>query len=348
MKIKSFKIFINILTIAGLAALIYFSRTQIGDAFKKLADLNFFWLVLIIPLQLLNYYSAAKFYQTYLKGLGTALPLKQLYFASLEMNFVNNVLPSGGVSGFGYLRSRLRQLGVPSSKSTLTQLSRHSLTFASFIIYLLIAMFLLALFGNASRIMITVSMSLIFLVITGASLAIYLISSASRIKKFMAALPNLINKIFNIFRRKKQPTIDVERIERLFGQLHNDYLHVRRNWRSLKRPFMWTMLMNLTELSTIFTVYLAFGSLVNPGAIIVAYAVASLAGLVAVLPGGVGIYEGLMTAILASAGIPKALALSATLVYRVLTMVIFLPIGFILYQIAMRSNDESTADDITN
>jgi uncharacterized protein (TIRG00374 family) len=88
--------------------------------------------------------------------------------------------------------------------------------------------------------------------------------------------------------------------------------------------------------------------LVNPGAIIVAYAVASMAGLVAVLPGGVGVYEGLMTAILASAGIPKALALSATLVYRVLTMVIFLPIGFILYQIALRKNDEPTSDDIAN
>lgn len=348
MKIKSLKLWINVLTFVGLVALIYFTRVQIVDAFKKLADLNFFWLILIIPLQLLNYFSVAKFYQTYLKGLGSEVPIKQLYRASLEMNFVNNVFPSGGVSGFGYLRSRLRRIGVPSSKSTLTQLSRHSLTFTSFIIYLLVAIFLLAIFGNASRIMVAVSVSIIFLVIIGASLMIYLISSANRIKRFMAALPNLINKIFNVFKRKKKPTIDVERIEELFGQLHHDYLHVRRNWRSLKRPFIWTMLMNLTELSTIFTVYLAFGSLVNPGAIIVAYAVASMAGLVAVLPGGVGVYEGLMTAILASAGIPKALAISATLVYRVLTMVIFLPIGFILYQIALRKDDEPTANDITN
>jgi uncharacterized protein (TIRG00374 family) len=116
---------------------------------------------------------------------------------------------------------------------------------------------------------------------------------------------------------------------------------IHRVWKSLKRPFFWTLMMNFTELSTIMVVYFAFGRAVNFGAVIIAYAVANIAGLVAVLPGGVGIYEGLMTGVLAGAGIPKALALSATLVYRVLNMSIFLPIGFVLYQMAMR-RDETT------
>lgn len=344
MKLKSFKLWLNILTIIGLGVLIYFSRSQIFETFKKLADLNFFWLILILPLQIFNYLSVAKFYQSYLKELGENINTKKLYAIALEINFINNVFPSGGVSGFGYLRSRLKRMGVPTSKSTLTQLSRHSLTFLSFIIYLLFAMFLLSLFGNASRLMVFVSLSIIFLVIVGAALLIYLISSASRIKKFVATLPNLINAIFNRFKNNHRPTIDVDRIERTFGQLHSDYMHIRKNWSSLKKPFMWTMLMNFTELSTIFVVYLAFGYLVNPGAIIVAYAVASIAGLISILPGGVGVYEGLMTAILTSAGIPNALALSATLVYRVMTMVIFLPIGFVLYQISQRNNYELSTD----
>ena len=344
MKIKSLKLWLNIFTFVGLGALIFFSRTQILETFRKLADLNYFWLFLILPLQYLDFLADAKYYQSYLRGLGEDISTKELYKASLEINFVNNVFPSGGLSGFSYLRSRLKRLGVPSSKSTLTQLSRHSLVFLSFIVYLLAAMFFLSIFGSASRIMVAVSVSIIFLVIIGAALALYLISSSYRIKKFMAALPRLVNAVFNIFKRKKKPTIDVERIERLFEQLHSDFMHVKRNWKSLKKPFIWTMVTHLTELSTIFTVYLAFGSIVNPGAIIVAYAVANIAGLVSVLPGGVGVYEGLMTAILASAGIPKALALSATLVYRVLTMVIFLPIGFVLYQIALKKSDEQFTD----
>lgn len=341
MKLKPFKLILNIITIVGLILLIILARNQIIDVFKRLADLNYFWLILIIPLQIINFFSAGKYYQTYLKAMGENVTAKNMFSVALEINFVNLVLPSGGVSGFGYLNMRLKQFGVSSSKSTLLQVSRHSLTFLSFIIYLLFAMFMLVIFGSVNRIMIAISMAIIMLVIVAVTLALYLISSSSRIKKFVSALPNVINWAFNKFKRIKKPTIDIEKLEKSLDDFHDDYVQIMQDRKNLKEPFKWTMLMNLTELSTIFVVYLAFGSLVNPGAIIIAYAFASLAGLVAVFPGGVGVYEGLMTAIMASAGIPNALALSATLVYRVCTMVIFIPIGFILYQIALRKNNES-------
>ena len=70
-----------------------------------------------------------------------------------------------------------------------------------------------------------------------------------------------------------------------------------------------------------------------------------MAGLLAVLPGGVGVYEGLMTAVLTASGIPKALALSATVVYRILNMLLFLPPGFVLYQMALRRTNPSEIPD---
>jgi uncharacterized protein (TIRG00374 family) len=165
---------------------------------------------------------------------------------------------------------------------------------------------------------------------------VYIISDEQRIKQFTAALPKLINRAANKFRSKKKPTINVQRIEELFGDLHEDYVRVRKNWKDLRYPFFWTMVMNLTEITTIFIVYLSFAEIVNPGAIIISYAVANVAGLVAVLPGGVGVYEGLMTGVMASAGIREALALSATVVYRVFNMGIFLPIGYFFYQRSMK------------
>jgi uncharacterized protein (TIRG00374 family) len=152
-------------------------------------------------------------------------------------------------------------------------------------------------------------------------------------------LPNLVNRVFSFFHKDNKRPINVEKIEKLFGDLNNDYKHVKKNWRDLRYPFMWSMLMNFTEIMTIFVVYLSFGELVNPGAIIISYAVANIAGLVSILPGGVGIYEGLMTAVMASAGVNKALALSATVVYRVFNMSIFLPIGYYFYQKALKKDD---------
>lgn len=339
MNTRSFKFWLNILTFVALGLLIFFTRDQIAEAFNTFTRLNLLWLLLVIPIQLFNHFSVAKFYQSYLKTLDEKIKTLELYKVSLEMNFVNNVFPSGGVSGFGYLGVRLRKLGVRGSKSALLQTSRHFLTFLSFIIYLLLALVLLSVFGSASRFIILIASSLSSLIIFGSLGLIYVISNERRIKHFTAALPNLANSIIGFFHRKNKHPINVEKIERLFVDLHGDYVHVRKNWRNLRYPFMWTMLMNFTEILTIFVVYLSFSELVNPGAIIISYAVANIAGLVSILPGGVGIYEGLMTAVMASAGVNKALALSATVVYRVFNMGIFLPIGFVFYQRALKVKD---------
>jgi uncharacterized protein (TIRG00374 family) len=99
----------------------------------------------------------------------------------------------------------------------------------------------------------------------------------------------------------------------------------------LLRPLIYALLANSAEVLTIYSVYLAFGEFVNIGAVIIAYAIANFAGLVSVLPGGVGIYEALMTAVLATAGVPPGISLPVTVMYRILNMSLQLPIGYYFY-----------------
>jgi len=337
MNFKSIKFWINGLTILALGLLVVFARDQIAEAFRTLADLNLLWLVLVIPIQIMNHTAVAKFYQSYLKTLGEKIRTKELMKVSLEMNFVNNVFPSGGVSGFGYLGVRLKKLGVRGSKATLLQTSRHILTFLSFIVYLLIALLLLAVFGDASRVIVLIATSLSMGIVFASIVLTYIISDEARVKQFTAALPKLVNQLVKAVHKDNKQPINIKKIEGLFGDLHKDYVHVRKSWKDLRFPFFWTMVMNFTEILTIFIVYLSFAEIVNPGAIIISYAVANVAGLVAVLPGGVGVYEGLMTGVMASAGINEALALSATVVYRVVNMGLFLPVGYIFYSRALKN-----------
>ena len=70
--------------------------------------------------------------------------------------------------------------------------------------------------------------------------------------------------------------------------------------------------------------------------IVLAGPVANFAGLVSVLPGGVGIYEALMTAVLASTGVPAGVSLPVTVMYRVVNTIIQLPPGYYLYQRNLR------------
>ncbi len=346
MKIKSIKFWINAITLLALGLLIFFARDQIAEAFRTILTLNMAWLLLIIPIQVGNYVSVGKFYQTYLRTMGENLKFSSLFKIGLEMNFVNNVFPSGGVSGFGYLSMRLKRLGVPGSKTTLLQTSRYILTFLTFIIYLIIALFLLSIFGSAGRFLIFVATLLSSGIITLTAVLLYIISDEKRITSFMSFLPKAINRVFRRFHRESKNLIDIQKVDTLFHDLHKDYVHVVAHWRDLRYPFLWTMMMTFTEISTIFVVYLAFGELVNPGAIIISYAVANIAGLVSILPGGIGIYEGLMTGVMTSAGVERGLALSATVVYRVLNMALFLPIGYVLYHKALRSGSEPKSKSV--
>ncbi len=340
---KRVRTIINVVTIVALIVLLYFSWDQIQEGLRQIGGAKWSIIFLMIPMQLLNYYAIARLYQDYLKSMGETVKMSSMYKIVLELNFVNHVFPSGGVAGFSYLGLRLRTHGVPVARTTLAQTMRFAATFISFLLVLFFGMFLLSFSNQVGGLTLFIGVSITVLTIIGALGGVFIVSSESRIKAFTAFLPKLLNKILSPF-TKKANSIDINRIEHLFVDLHKDYVIVLKDKNSLKRVFLWALLINITEIATAYLAYIALGHLVNPGAVILAYAVASFAGLIAILPGGIGVYEALMTGVLTGAGVPKALALSATLVYRIFCMIIFLPIGFVLYQIALRKGEAKVPD----
>lgn len=332
---KNWKAILNAVTIVLLGAAIYFVRKDVGSVLSDFAKINAIALILMIPLQLLNYSAYAHMYQDLLGMLGSRQPLKRMYKIALELNFVNHVFPSGGVSGFSYFTARLKPYGVSTSQSTLTQTLRFILTFASFVILLFIGLFMLALGGSASNMTILITCSLAFLTVFVIVVGMYVISNKKRIHSFTQTLTIYINKAIHVIRPKHPETINLKRVEKVFNETHDNYLLLKEKFPAMKSPFFYSILANVTELATIYVVYIAYGQFVNPGAVIIAYALANFAGLIAVLPGGIGVYEGLMTAVLISAGVPAGLAISVTVMYRVINMALSLPVGYYFYHKAI-------------
>lgn len=336
-----FKAWMNVITLVALVVLVYLSRHQFEDVFANVSQLSFVPLLLLIPLKLYNFYTIAKMYQEYLKVLGEhKASIKELFKASIEMNFVNLVFPSGGVSGFSYLSLRLRPLGVSTAKTTMIQAARFVLVFLSFLILIFVGMFLLAVVGQASRMTILVGSSIASLTLFGTIVVVYVISNRARIKAFTAFLPKAINYVGRLFHSKKRELISIARVEKVFEELHDDYIQIARDFRKLKKTFFWALMINVSELVLIYMAFVAHGQWINPGALIIGYAVANFAGLVALF-GGAGVYEFLMTSVMASAGVPAALALSATLLYRVMNIVIFIPVGYFLYRRFLKERDKA-------
>lgn len=336
---KRWKIIVNTVTFVAFALLIYLVRHEIIDTLKQIDDVKWWALLIMVPAQALNFYAYALMYDDLLRFLGTKIKRTTLFRTTLELNLVNHVFPSGGVSGFSYFSLRLRKYGVTAGKSTLIQLMRFILIFVSFQAVLFIGLMALAFSGGVNNFVLLIAGSIATLLVVGTLLLAYVIGSKQRISQFFTAVTRLFNRLVSIFRRNQPETINVARAQKAFIELHENYLLIRKDFSVLRKPLLHALIANATEILTLYVVFVAFGFWVNPGAVILAYAVANFAGLVSVLPGGVGVYEAMMTAVLTSAGIPAGISLPVVIMYRVLTMLMQLPLGYFLYNKAVQDND---------
>jgi uncharacterized protein (TIRG00374 family) len=322
---------ITIATLFALAVLVYVSRHQIADTFANLGQVQASLLIFLVAWKVLAFHGYTVLFQDLFKILGKKISYVPMYKAALELNFVNNVFPSGGVTGFSYFSLKMHDFGVSAGKSTLVQLMKHVLVFVSFQILIFGGLFWLAVFDKVSNLTILVASSLATLLLVGTLLAAYIIGSEKRIDSFFTYLTKILNKIIHFVRTNHPETINIVAARKMFFDLHENYLILKKKYRKLTRPMLNATLANIAEVATLYSVFLAFGEAVNPGAVIIAYAVANFAGLISILPGGVGIYEGLMVAVLATAGVPPHVSIPAVIMYRILTMLIQLPAGYFFY-----------------
>lgn len=325
----------NILTVATfllLGVIIYTAREQFQNAYQDLKQVNLWWIAATIPLQALNFYIYGRMYQNFFRLLGHAIQYRFMFRTVLELNFVNHVFPSGGVSGFSYFSAAMWQKRVSTAKSTLVQTMRFVFTFISFQMLLFVALLLLAIDGKANNFMLLVAA----MVATGLVFAtvgiIFIISSKKRIKGFFTFLTKAINKLIAVIRPHRTETINVSKARALFNEFHEDYLVLRNNISQLKQSLLHGMGVNLTEILTVYVVFLAFGEFANLGVVILAYAVANFAGLISPLPGGAGVYEALMVGVLTAGGVTVAVGLPVVIMYRVICVVLQLPVGGYWYQ----------------
>lgn len=341
---RRWKLLLNIVTIVALIVLAFTIRHQLSVTLANLTKVKAWVLLLIIPIEFLNYHAQTKLYQKLFAVFDEKLSYRNLMRVSLELNFVNHVFPSGGVSGISYFGFKMRQFDIRATKATLVQTMKLILLFVSFELLLLLAMLLLAISGRTSDLIILIGGVLTTLVVFGTAAFVFVIGAQARIDAFVSGITGLFNRLIRFVRPYHPEVINIAQVRQIFEDFHRDYLVLQSRYKKLKEPFWWALLANVTEVLVIYVVYVSFGAYVSLGAVILAYGVANFAGLVSVLPGGVGIYEALMTAVLVAAGVPARLSLPVTVMYRVLNTLLQLPPGYVLYHATLRQRPKMAAN----
>lgn len=331
----SFRAWLSVVTLVLIAIIIFFSRHELLQAWHLLGQVNLWILLLLIPGQLLMYYAGGEMMFSYLrnkKSIESVGPL-ELARMSLEMNFVNHILPSGGVSGISYMTWRLGKHGIPPSRATMAQMVRYVMGFASFITLLAVAVLMVTEDGNINRVIILVSSTLVSGMVGLGFGGAYLLSNEARLVKFSKWLARTLNRTVRkvTFGRVKS-VVQAAKLEIYFSEMHTDYVALRKDKRLLLRPFLWGLLFNAADVGLFLITFWALGQPVNPAPILIAYGVATAAGFLVITPGGAGAYEAIMVTFLALAGLEKDTAIAGILLTRVIILLGTIGLGYLFYQ----------------
>ncbi len=315
--------------------------------------LNIWILLLLIPEQVLMYYAAGQIYFAFLKQRKNfKMSQAKLTRISLEINFVNHALPSGGASGLAYLIWRLKDMGITAGQISFVHVLRYGIcaianTIQTFIAIAIVLIAGCVLPGKHW------TLGLAALVALGIQMVIVTVILIVRKQKNIDWLSDKATKLVNglmkkLSRGKKRKYLKENSVKNFFDDLRGDYLQLKKNKRILWKPVIWGAFYSFLELATYWVVACSLGHPEILPQIMIAEGVASVVGTVMVTPGGLGGYEGAMVLIMVATGVNPSIAVITVIVTRICVMLGTVISGWGFYQQALMSRKDKFKVDKKN
>lgn len=343
-KLKSPFFWLILVAAIGFAILLYSSRGLLYETWLviKTADIR---LVLLLPaIQVVNYFFIGGYYRTMFGFFDTKISAARSWGVVASLNFVNQILPSGGLSGITYLAYGFRS-NLAVGKTTMIQTGRYVFSLATYVFIVPFALALMfssgsdegSLNGVAGELLADwygIATAIIFVILIVVS--ILLLRSVKTTQKVADFFRRVLNKILWIF--TKREVVSHKTTNKLVRDFHDGIDFFKQQKGHLLKPYGYMMLSVSMELSIVYVSLLAVGAEVSFAVAFASFVAANIAGVVSIIPGDVGIHETVMVATLVAFGVPAPQALSAVLLYRVFNKVIFLPVGFYFYSVLLKPN----------
>lgn len=291
----------------GLVGVFLSSRNELNAAITYLQTADLTFLILLVPVIFLMYYSAGRIWYPYLREEG--LKAGTLGRIQYELNFVNTVLPFYNLPSFTYDVARLQALGVSKLKSGALYVFRYFITIATKWVEIAIALILLIVLGQTGEMSnwaVGITALLTIAILAGLSIVVVLFIKNIRIPKILLSSARF-GRVAQLAQKKLD---DVFRTLKLaFGDM-----------RAFIAAFSWGMLYSLLEVLPFLVVALAMGHAELFLPIVVAAGVAITVGVLIPTPMGIGGFDGIMIGFLGSMGPGIALASAIVLTTRILVL----------------------------
>jgi uncharacterized protein (TIRG00374 family) len=127
------------------------------------------------------------------------------------------------------------------------------------------------------------------------------------------------------------PRLGPDRVERVVRDVGNSLTHLAHDHRLVRRAMLWAALNWLLDAASLWCFIAAFGHLINPIELFVAYGIANVLAALPITPGGLGVIEASAAALLVGFGLTSVVATLSVLAWRVVNFWLPIPLGALAY-----------------
>ena len=287
------------------------------------------WLALAAVAILVGFLCAGQIYGRVLATLGYTAPSLWLCAAALVTMLLSQALPFGTVASYAFLTTSLRKRGVPaSSVAVIASLELLSWGGAMLILFIYGMIYVLITTSNGTLARASLSGFAMVVVLIGGYL--YLGTRPRDTLQIWAMnIKRTIERIFG-------PTWHDSQVQRMIDEItHNRQLIADQPWQVLSLIFLQLTIFTLHSLALLAILY-SLGVVIGPLATLAAYGLALIVSTYTVLPAGGGTVEAALTVGLTIQGVPLEAALGATVLFRLFSFWLLLPLGAVCYRVLMR------------
>jgi putative heme transporter len=318
------------LAVTVLAVEVVLVWDQLAKAWKSLLSANWWWVLAAVVASLASMHSFAQIQRTLLRSAGVRIRQWRSEAAYYAGNALSTTMPGGPVLSATFLYRQQRMWGATPVVAS-WQLVMSGVLQG-------VGLGLLGL-GGASLLGATKNpLSLIFTL--GGFAALLVLAQA------VASRPDLIDGIgvrlltwFNSVRGKPADTW-LPKWRELLEQLES----VQMGRRTLGMAFSWSMFNWIADVACLAFACYAAGGHPSLAGLTVAYAAARAVGTIPLMPGGLLVVEAVLVPGLVSSGMPLAGAISAMLIYRLISWIFLAAIGWVVFFFVFRTEKDVDPD----
>ncbi|MFN8486879.1 MAG: flippase-like domain-containing protein [Caldilineaceae bacterium] len=286
------------------------------------------WVLLAAGLQLVYYTIYTLLYESGFKTVGVTSRFRELLPITFASLFASTAAPTGGAAGFALFFDDARRRGESSTRSAVGVLLVVVTDYAAFCLLLIAGLIELFVFHDLQFYEIGAALLLFLLlgaITAGLTLGIWRPVWLHQVLQRIQTLVNLVGGWF-----LRPDLLPADWSERNAAEYTTAAQAMVAQPYQVARTLLFALLVHLTGLLSLYTVFLAFRQPATLGILVAGYAMTILFAIISPTPSGIGVVEGLMPVIYVSLGIPVAAATVITFTFRGLSFWIPTFVGFLL------------------